>query len=195
MLFLGAGASRAVGIGHIQDLTQKIKERISKSDYGEIWKHIETILDSSNTNNRFFNSGEIDLEVIYSILNARAHHFDALRDLGPYAIYLDQLRKDKELPFVKSFSDSATIQGIKEIVDDTLVQSCSKFNMSSAQQYYDELFEFEKTQLKRGHIKLFAHVVTTNYDLVYETCAKHNSDIPWRRGFIRAHNWRTNITN
>ena len=44
MLFLGAGASKAVGIGHIQDLTQRIKERLSNSEYREIWEHIETVL-------------------------------------------------------------------------------------------------------------------------------------------------------
>ena len=135
-------------------------------------------------NNRFFNPGEIDLEVIFSVLNARAHHINALRDLGPYAIYLDQLRKDEELPFVNSFSDPDIIRGVKEVVDDTLVQSCSNPNIALARQYYHDLFEFEKTELKRDRIKLFAHVVTTNYDLVYERCASHNPDMPWRTGFI-----------
>ena len=68
MLFLGAGASKAVDIGDIQDLTQQIRNRLSNSDFGGIWEHIEAILESANTNNRFFNPGEIDLEVIFSAL-------------------------------------------------------------------------------------------------------------------------------
>ena len=183
MLFLGAGASKAVGIGHIQDLTQRIKERLSNSEYREIWEHIETVLESANTNNRFFNLGEIDLEVIFSVLKARAHHINALKDLGSYAIYLDQLRNGEELPLEDIFSDPAIISGIKDIIDDTLVQSCSAPNIALAQRYYRDLFEFEKTQLKRGSIKLFAHVVTTNYDLVFERCARDIQDMPWRTGF------------
>ena len=38
--------------------------------------------------------------------------------------------------------------------------------------YYRELFEFEKEMVRADRGRLFSPTVTTNYDLVFEQCAK-----------------------
>jgi hypothetical protein len=63
MLFLGAGASKAVGIGDLKDLTDEIMVRLKKEGYDDLIQHITEMLEKANRDNRFFNQGEIDIEV------------------------------------------------------------------------------------------------------------------------------------
>jgi hypothetical protein len=69
MLFLGAGGSKAVGIGDLKDLTAKINVRLIEEGYEDLIQHITEILEKANLNNRYFNECEIDIEVIFSVLN------------------------------------------------------------------------------------------------------------------------------
>jgi hypothetical protein len=67
MLFLGAGASKAVGIGDLKDLTDEIMVRLKKEGYDDLIQHITEMLEKANRDNRFFNQGEIDIEVTEEI--------------------------------------------------------------------------------------------------------------------------------
>jgi hypothetical protein len=183
VLFLGAGVSKAVGIGDLRDLTNNVNNELRKNGYGELLQHIEDTLNKANKHHRFFNSGEIDIEVIFSILNARIDHISTLKYLGPYAIYLNELREDRELPYSNILQTSQDLYNIKRIIEDTITNSCKKFDDAKAKKYYSDLFEFEKETLGPGRVKLFSNIVTTNYDLVIEICAQKNPDIPWRMGF------------
>jgi hypothetical protein len=48
----------------------------------------------SNQDNAFFEQNEIDIEV--SVLNGLAHPINALKDLGPYAIYVHELGRNQK---------------------------------------------------------------------------------------------------
>jgi hypothetical protein len=60
MLFLGAGASKAVDVGDLKKLTKTVNTEIRNMGYGELLQHIEDTLNKANKGLRFFNQGEID---------------------------------------------------------------------------------------------------------------------------------------
>lgn len=99
MLFLGAGASKAVGIDDLENLTRRIKQRLGEREYGDRIKHIVSVLEDANRVHRFFNEGEIDIEVIFSVLNGLFSPRKALEELGPYAVYINQLGGNPQPPF------------------------------------------------------------------------------------------------
>src|ERR687895_1963913 len=93
MLFLGAGASKAAHVADLSDLTERVKAKLIQDNHADLLQHIITILTDADKDHRFF-CGTIDLEVILSVLNGIMDPLHSLKDLGPYAIYLNQL-KDK----------------------------------------------------------------------------------------------------
>jgi hypothetical protein len=97
LLFIGAICSKDVGSQDLQDLTLKVKDALKKKEYKEVLKDIDGRLESVNQNYQFFNEGEIDLEVILSILNANADYKDALKEVGPFAIYLSTFADTRKL--------------------------------------------------------------------------------------------------
>lgn len=52
MLFLGAGASKAVDIGDLKDLTDKVNTKIRNRGYGKLLDHIEYTLKKANMDSR-----------------------------------------------------------------------------------------------------------------------------------------------
>lgn len=68
---------------------------------------------------------------------------------------------------------------------------CNNFREQDALKYYDDLFEFQKQMLKAGCGLLFSPTVTTNYDLVFELCAKANSEMRAKTGFQNTDEGRT----
>ena len=98
MLFLGAGASSAFGIGDLADWTRKVDDnnKLNRLGYGQIKKHIVETLSRANNRmdagSRFFaNDEDIDLEVIMSVMDFLLEPATTLQRLGPVAIYLNEL--------------------------------------------------------------------------------------------------------
>ena len=58
--------------------------------YGNILDYITETLNNANKDNQFFEEGEIDIEVILSVLNGIINPIESLKNLGPYAIYLNE---------------------------------------------------------------------------------------------------------
>jgi hypothetical protein len=196
MLFLGAGASKAVGIGDLKELTKNVKVRLMKKGYGNLIQQVISILGKANMrirkkDNRFFNEGEIDIEVIFSVLNGLSNPIKALKDLGPYAIYINELSRKRESPLSKSLHKKDEMKRIKTLVGEVITSVCSKFNESDADKYYHELFDFQKDMIKANRGRLFSPTVTTNYDLVFERCAKKNSEMLANTGFQNTDGDRT----
>lgn len=184
MLFLGAGASKAVKIGDLNDITERIVTRLTDAGYGELVQHIIDTLNNSG----LFKERELDIEVIFSVLNGRVNHKNTMKALGPYAIYLDQLGPDKSrpLPFDSTLQNQRSLRKIRDIVEDEIIDSCLTYDRDTAQSYYDDLFEFAKRiRSNPDHQLLFHQIVTTNYDLVIERCSQLNSAIPSTTGFIQ----------
>jgi excinuclease UvrABC nuclease subunit len=144
LLFLGAGASKAVGIGDLQDLTAKVTDKLINKGYGDILEHTIETLKTANQESIFFNQGEVDLEVIFSILNSRTDHIKTIKELGPYPIYLSELGQIVNLPYSDKFPKKKEIEDIKKIVGDVITSSCIDYDEGKAQKYYDELFQIEK---------------------------------------------------
>jgi hypothetical protein len=87
LLFLGAGASKAIGYGDLKDQTSTIKNELKRKGCADVYERIEGRLARANKHLRLFD-GEIDLEVILSILNANVYQDKALLDSGPFTVYV-----------------------------------------------------------------------------------------------------------
>jgi hypothetical protein len=168
MLFLGAGASKAVGIGDLKDLTDEIMVRLEKEGCEGLIQDITEALKKANLDNRYFNEGEIDIEVIFSVLDGLSNPTKALKDLGPYAIYINELGRNQP----ERLLNEEEMKRIRILVGKGITSGCSKFDRSKATKYYRELFDFEKEMLRAGRRRLFSPTATTNYDTVFEQCAK-----------------------
>jgi hypothetical protein len=94
----------------LENLTTRIKERLGQQGYGDRIKHIVSILEDANRVHRFFNEGEIDIEVIFSVLNGLLSPRKALDGLGPYAIYINQLGGNPQPPY-SDISEQAHLFG------------------------------------------------------------------------------------
>ena len=93
MLFLGAGASKAVGLPTLHGLTQKIRGR--DSDIDDRFEEIDNIVKGSE-NDIGYQVGELDLEVYFTILDSLVEPAKSIYDLGPFAVYLYKLLKNKQ---------------------------------------------------------------------------------------------------
>ena len=184
MLFLGAGASKAVGVGDLKDITKRIVTKFTNAGYGELVQHILDTLNDSG----LFKERELDIEVIFSVLNGRINHKKTMNALGPYAIYLEQLEgnRNKPLPYDSTLQDPRSLRNIRDIVEDEIIESCLSYDRDRARRYYHDLFEFAKrVRSNPDHQLLFHQIVTTNYDLVIEECSLRNAAIPSTTGFIQ----------
>ncbi|MGA9844777.1 MAG: hypothetical protein WBP64_19100 [Nitrososphaeraceae archaeon] len=174
MLFIGAGCSKAVGSKDLRDLTIKVKDALKKNGYGDVLKEIEARLESVNRNYKFFNEGEIDLEVILSILNANTDYKRALKETGPFAIYLSAFADIKKVSSQQIGPEDLT--KIRKMIGKVITTSVRGYRKNRAKKYYQDLFQIptdldNKYKTLTGsatYPPLFAHIVTTNYDRVLE---------------------------
>jgi hypothetical protein len=56
MLFLGAGASHAFGIGQLQDFTIRVNSIFADQGYSELLDHIHQTLVNANRTSQFFSA-------------------------------------------------------------------------------------------------------------------------------------------
>jgi hypothetical protein len=138
LLFTGAGCSKAVGSQDLQDLTLKVKDELKKKGYKDVLKEIEGRLESANQNYQFFNEGEIDLEVILSILNANTNYKDALKEVGPFAIYLSTFADTRKLALQRISKD---LSEIRKTIGNVITKSLAKYRTGRAKKYYQDLFQ------------------------------------------------------
>jgi hypothetical protein len=172
MLFLGAGASNAVGIGHLSILTKKIIKELNKTRYSYVIDEIITGLNQKNKNNLYYKSKEIDIEIILSILNRCTNPKESLKNLGPYAIFCSQ-----ENNTIFSI-DKSDLKEIYKMIDNIITNHCIKYNKDLAFNIYNELLSIDnkivdyKLANSTTNQRLFSNIVTLNYDLVLEQVYK-----------------------
>lgn len=205
MLFLGAGASNAFGVGDLTDWTRKVNDKLTEKGYSHITRHIvETLSNANNRMNarsRFFaDDEEIDLEVIMSVMDFLLDRNTILQHLGPVAIYLNELRNLSKNPDFTQLTKK-DILTIRNTIENTIVQSCNNYDFEAAKAYYHNLFEslneLTITYINASGInprtQLLNHVATTNYDLIlerYDTSITFPARHFFRRGFSRGgYNW------
>jgi hypothetical protein len=130
------------------------------------------------------------LEVIFTVLNALANHKEALKELGPYGIYLNSFIQKRHLLKLIHKND---LTKIRRTTERTIAKSLEKYNNKKAKTYYDSLFELPKNlnswyKTRTGKTcqpPLFEHIVTTNYDRVIEDWFEQSHGRPPRRGFAK----------
>jgi hypothetical protein len=190
MLFLGAGASKAVGLSDLQGLTSRVKEKIEEKGYENAFEDVIGILEKTNQTYQFFNNDEIDLEQILTILKSRVNHKNALKELGPYAIFLNAFLDEGKLSRVLINQDN--FAEIKAIVENVITNSLIRDTQATAKKYYQDLFQISKDvpeyKTNSGFTSqppLFDHIVTTNYDRVIENLYEDIHGRPPRMGFER----------
>ena len=158
MIFLGAGASKELGIKTMQELTEDVVAKLEKRGYG---KEAEEIIYSLKE----FGI-KPDFEAIYSVLEGLGNIKLGVREAGPLTAYVC-----KRLSDIKSIPDSEQI--LKELR--TLIfEECSKIDRSKLGQVFDPLFQ---ARAREGHvgpgyeplwINVASRIVTTNYDMAVE---------------------------
>jgi hypothetical protein len=176
MLFLGAGASKAVGLPDLHDLTNKIRKETD-----DPFKNIERILKQS-TDKIKYTDEELDLEIFLTILDSLADPLNAIPDLGPFATYLYKLLENKEaIDKIKIGKEEA--RNLKEKSVRYTAEILDVYDEKKAESLYDELFSISNTlqnEIKNAQgtvvYNIFDHIATTNYDLVIETYARTAGD-------------------
>jgi len=173
MIFLGAGASKVLGIKTMQDLTLDLVSTMRDIGYGEA---IDNIIQSLKK----FNFTP-DFEAIYTTLEALTAPEQAVKSSGPFAAYIantckgfEEIRGHKEFEEVLSnfrqlIYDSCTIKsGVIEknrSVFDKLFQICVTIpenrRLSTSSGYAGG--PGSGTDLNVGHT-----IATTNYDMSME---------------------------
>lgn len=189
MLFLGAGASKAVGLSDLQDLTLRVKKKLEEKGYENVFEDVIGILEKTNQNYQFFNNDEIDLEMILTILKSRVNHKNALKELGPYAIFLNAFLDEARLSTVITQQDN--LDEIKATVENVITNSLNIDDTQTiAKKYYQDLFqisrdipEYKTNSGFTSQPPLFDHIVTTNYDRVIENLYEDIRGRPPRMGF------------
>jgi hypothetical protein len=124
MLFLGAGASNAVGIGHLSILTEKIIKKLNNTKYSTIINNIISGIDQKNQYNLYYQPNEIDIEVILSILNKCINPKESLKYLGPYAIFCSET----DVKNIKLNINKKDLKEIYKIIDGVITQHCKKYD-------------------------------------------------------------------
>ena len=190
MLFVGAGCSKAVGSKDLQGLTLKAKDALKKNGYGDILTQIEARLESANENNQFFNKWEIDLEVILSILNANTDYRRALKETGPFTIYLSTFADITKLSSQQIGAEDLT--KMRNMIGKVITTNVKTYSKNKSKSYYQDLFripidldhKYRTFTDTTASPPLFAHIVTTNYDRVIENFYEDVYGKPPRIGFI-----------
>ena len=174
MLFLGSGASKAVGIGDLEDLTNLIIEQTD----GNLKEKIESIQDLVDSNRERYNF-QFNLEILYSIFEGIANKRSFLNELGPYPILMDTLLLDNRT-YNELVVTNIELASFKEITHNTIVNTITQYEKNNerrnlARKLYDELFRIplnysDRFQNARGGqvFNAFNVVATLNYDQVLE---------------------------
>ena len=88
ILFLGAGASKAVGLPTLPELTQEIRKTFD-DPFGQIDKLLR------QPSGIDYPENELDLEIYMTIIDSLAEPKLSILELGPFAVYLYNLVENK----------------------------------------------------------------------------------------------------
>ena len=158
MIFLGAGASKELGIKTMQELTKDVVAKLEQRGYSNETAEIISSLKEFGI--------KPDFEAIYSVLEGLGNIRLGVKEAGPLTAYVC-----KKLSDIKSIPDSEQI--LKELR--TLIfEECSKIDRNKLEQVFDPLFQ---ARAREGHvgpgyepfwISVASRIVTTNYDMAVE---------------------------
>ena len=171
MIFLGAGASKELGIKTMQELTVDTIAKLEKRGYGSQTDEIISCL------RRF--GITLDFEAIYSVLEGLVNIRKSVKDAGALTAYVS-----KDLDEIPSISDSDEI--LKELRL-LIYEECSKIERTRLNDALDPLF-IENPGLQSAIWKdVASRIVTTNYDMAVELY-HWGKNLPLTDGFFPTNN-------
>lgn len=152
-MFLGAGASKELGIKTMQELTKDVVTSLEKRGYAQQTKQIISCLE---------NVGIIpDFEAIYSVLEGLADIQQGIKNGGPFTAYI-----------CKPLDKIGIIPDAKDILSELkalIYEECSKVDRSKLNQVFDPLFQPDlSSPHKEIWLGVTSRIATTNYDMAVE---------------------------
>ncbi|MHA1878310.1 MAG: SIR2 family protein [Promethearchaeota archaeon] len=170
MIFLGAGASKALGIPTMQDFSKIVFNHLSKKGYSDIIKEIQSSLQEFDMT--------VDFESVYAILEGLSGPAYSVKKAGPFVAFL--MKNRNNLPLKKDVSE-LLIEARKIIYEKCYL---SQDKVLEINQLYFPLFELIherdfydiiNTPNSKGNRRLLGDIiVTTNYDMSLELYYAHN---------------------
>lgn len=163
MIFLGAGASKELGVPTLQSLSEVIFSELKRSAQGNLIDRIENSLKGFNI--------KPDFESVYSILEALQNPYESIKKAGPFTAFL--LKNIKNLPL------KIETQELLETSRKKLYNLCTitKEKTNKILEVYDPLFNTIKHHKindiftfngVQHNMPLNAVIATTNYDMALE---------------------------
>ena len=152
MIFLGAGASKELGIKTMQELTEDVIKLLKQYGYGEETTEIISLLKEFGI--------KPDFEAIFSVIEGLKDIKQGIKQAGPFTAYIC-----RELNSIRGIPESGKILNeLKELI----FEECSKIKRTRLAGVFNPLFK-ENPDLQSHHWKNVAtRIVTTNYDMAVE---------------------------
>ena len=118
MLFLGAGASKAMYIDDLDGITSRVRNSASTKVKDIIGRLDDLFGDIEETDAIF----KLDIEVLFTILNCLANRRQMLNELGPFALLMHYFVK-KIPEFMKLEISPETFEEFKQLVTSTIFEA------------------------------------------------------------------------
>jgi len=164
MIFLGAGASKELGIPTLQELSEDVLNYLKEGNYEDVITEIISSLEEFNLKN--------DFESVYSIIEGLIDPESSVKKAGPFTAFIIQTKK--RLP--KKYNFVGLLKDMKKLLYTRCYLGRDKTNRII--EHYDPLFneikaqEINTTLCFKGHnygqVSLDKIIATTNYDMSLE---------------------------
>ena len=165
MLFLGAGASKPLGIKTMQEFTEDLLELLNKRGL----KHIGIeIIDSLNS----FGI-KPDFENIYNVIEELIDPEENIKKTGPFTVFVSRYGLATIKQTSRIFKDK-----LKLVTGDFkrhIYDECSKIDSSKCVELFDPILDLDRwaeivsgPEKKNKWINVVKRIVTTNYDMALE---------------------------
>lgn len=165
MIFLGAGASKELGVPTLQEFSELVFNDLRKLGYDDL---VNQIIESLNE----FHI-KVDFEAVYSILEGLVHPVNSVRNAGPLTAFL--IKKKSNL--VTGSSSLEFLKTMREIIYNKC--KIEREKRSKIMEIYDPLFKISEDNALRDNIifngtqysdkPLSWVIATTNYDMAIES--------------------------
>lgn len=197
MLFLGAGASKAFGIGDLADVTVTATNIIRNRGFGGLLDHIYDTLIQDPNQGHYKSETDVDIEVILSVLDLITAPESNPAAVGVSTHYIYTLAQLTGSTYQGTVPTRDEYRMIRTDVEKNIADSCNQCNFHLANQLYSRLFSLDSSLVTTSLVNalnehprelLFKHIVTTNYDLVLERYDLNGVQPPkhcMRRAFTR----------
>ena len=152
MIFLGAGASKELGIKTMQELTDDVINLLKNRGYKEETKEIIFALKQYAI--------KPDFEAIFSVIEGLVDVNRGIRQAGPLTAFVS-----KDLASLAHVPDAGNILNDLKIL---IYEECSKIKLDKLDEVFNPIFKERPKLQSRNWKNVATRIVTTNYDMAVE---------------------------